>query len=323
MNISFKIFIIALLVFISNSLSFLHSQSMQIYEDCGNPYPYTHKKISLYKGDQSIKVSLLDIGKGDKTLVFIHGLGSYAPAWKKNIDVLKNHYRCVAIDLPGYGHSNIGDFPYSMDWFAEIVSDVIFELELENVTIIGHSMGGQIAMKMALNHSDVFNDLILVAPAGFEEFTSEERTFFEKNVTSEVIKNTTAQRTEFNFKINFVEFPDDAKFMLEDRLALEKKNYFKKYCDMIPKCVMSMLDQPVWQDLGKIDKRTLIFYGKNEMLIPNKFLHPDMKVEDIAEFGKKNIKNSQLVMVPNSGHFVQWEGAEIVNQEIINFLENK
>lgn len=300
------------------------SQNFAMIEEfCDNPYPYTSYVIPV--GFSTQKIAYLSVGEGEKTLLFIHGLGSYAPAWKKNLDELQNHFRCVAIDLPGYGNSSWrSDEPYTMEGYATLIAEFIETKRLKNVTVVGHSMGGQIAMKMALNHPKVFDNLVLVAPAGFEKFSKEERTFFEKMVTPEILKNTPPSQTEFNYKINFVDFPDEAQFMIQDRFALEKKSSkFDYYSKMIPQCVMSMLDQPVWQNLEKIDKNTLIFFGENEMLIPNKFLHPSMTTEEVALFGKNKIKNSHLVMVPNSGHFVQWEGADIVNKEIIEFLKNK
>lgn len=304
----------AIILIITTSCSTSKSQTVEI---TGNQFPYPDKMITL---DENLKIAYVDKGKGDQTLLFIHGLGSYAAAWKKNIEVLRDNYRCIAMDLPGYGQSQHGDYPYNIDWYAAKMDELILKLGLKNVTVVGHSMGGQIAMKMALKHKNNFNNLVLISPAGFEKFNTEERAFFEKNVTSEAVKNTSHQRTNFNFSINFVKFPEDAKFMVQDRIALESKPHFDNYCQMIPKCVMAMLDQPVWQDLSLIDKSTLIFFGEKEALIPNKFLHPTMKVDEVANFGHAHIKNSKLVMVPECGHFAQWEGAEIVNNEIIKFL---
>ena len=304
----------AIILIITSSCS---TSKSQITDIVGQQFPYPNKTILL---DENIKIAYVDKGKGTQTLLFIHGLGSYAAAWKRNIEVLSENYRCIAVDLPGYGQSQHGDYPFTMEWYAAKMDEFIQKLGLKSVTVVGHSMGGQIAMKMALKHKNNFNNLVLISPAGFEKFSIEERAFFEKNVTSEAVKNTSHQRTNFNFSINFVKFPDDAKFMVEDRIALESKPHFDDYCRMIPKCVMSMLDQPVWQDLSSIDKNTLIFFGEKEALIPNKFLHPTMNVEEVANFGHAQIKNSKLVMVPECGHFAQWEGAGLVNNEIIKFL---
>ena len=66
-------------------------------------YDYTVKYAEL---SNSIKLAYIDEGKGPETILMIHGLGSYLPAWKKNIGELSKTYRVIAIDLPGYGKSS-------------------------------------------------------------------------------------------------------------------------------------------------------------------------------------------------------------------------
>jgi len=79
-------------------------------------YPYEVKKVELFN---DIELAYVDEGKGDQTIIFIHGLGSYLPAWKNNIEGLMSDYRCIAIDLPGYGYSSKGKYEGSMTFFAK------------------------------------------------------------------------------------------------------------------------------------------------------------------------------------------------------------
>ena len=102
-------------------------------------YPYPIQKIEI---DPGIEIAYMDEGEGPYTLLFIHGLGSYAPAWNKNLGELAEKYRCIALDLPGYGQSEKGDYPFSMAFFAEAVEAFIDSLGLENIVLVGHSMGG-------------------------------------------------------------------------------------------------------------------------------------------------------------------------------------
>src|SRR6056297_4303386 len=56
-------------------------------------YPYPVSKQAIFDG---MEIAYMDVGSGNETILFIHGLGSYAPAWKKNIEELKSSYRCIA-----------------------------------------------------------------------------------------------------------------------------------------------------------------------------------------------------------------------------------
>src|SRR5471030_741637 len=98
-------------------------------------YPYKTQSVALAG---NCNINYIDEGSGTRTLLFIHGLANYALVWKKNIDYLKQYYRCIAIDLPGNGLSDRNDHTFSMNFFADTVHDFIDDLGLKNVTIVGH-----------------------------------------------------------------------------------------------------------------------------------------------------------------------------------------
>ena len=281
-------------------------------------YPHPVKKQLVL---DSIEIAYVEKGTGEQTLIFVHGLGSYLKAWNKNIESLSNEYRCIALDLPGYGKSSKGDYEYNMNFFADAVLDFVRALQLKNVSIVGHSMGGQISIHAVLEQPDVFNQLILIAPAGFETFTEQERAWFEAVYTAAFIKATPEAQIVKNFQINFYEMPEDAKFMIEDRLYMRQTIEYERYCEMIPKCVQGMLKQPVFERLKEIKLPTLVIYGEEDGLIPNKFLHPTLTTQSVAESGANGIPNSQIEIFKEAGHFVQWEQSEWVNQAVRSFLK--
>ena len=285
-------------------------------------YPYKTKFVEL---SNDIKVAYVDEGKGDKTLIFIHGLGSYLPAWKKNIEVLKSDYRCVALDLPGYPKSSKEDYAYNMTFFAEVVVEMIAELKLKNPVLVGHSMGGQVAMTAALNSENIIQNLILIDPAGIETFTEKEAAILKSVLTPEGVKNTSVEQIKKNFDVNFAAgvTPEDALFMYNDRLYMRDTEVeYEHYCNMIPKCVAGMLNEPVFERLKDINVPTLILFGEQDYLIPNKYLHPALTTQQVAESAASQIANNQLFMIPNAGHFAMWDNAKMVNTKIQHFLKN-
>lgn len=281
-------------------------------------YPYAVHQVEL---PNQVTLAYADEGTGKNTLVFIHGLGSYLPAWKKVVDDLRQDYRCIVVDLPGYGKSAHGDWAYNMDFFADCINALVKKLKIRKAHLVGHSMGGQISMTLALRQPKWLQKLVLLAPAGFETFTDQDRAWFTQFVTPANFKAAPPAQVEQNFNVNFygAKMPADARFMYEDRLALSKTNAYDHYCNMIPKCVQGMLQQPVHARMNEIKNPTLIFYGKEDLLIPNRILHPKLSVQEVAEQGKL-IPNSQLIMVPQCGHFVLWDGAATVNSNIRKFL---
>ncbi|MEM7573964.1 MAG: alpha/beta hydrolase [Bacteroidota bacterium] len=286
-------------------------------------YPYPVKEITI---SDSISVAYIDEGprrsQEQPVLLFVHGLGSNLKAWNKNIEVLRKDYRCIAVDLPGYGRSSQGDYLFTMDFFARSLAEFIQQLQLERVVLIGHSMGGQICMHLAIDNLVPLEKLILVAPAGFETFSLEEVAWFSAVLTPAVVQATTEEQIVHNFEINFVNMPDDARFMIEDRMELRASEAYTAYCEMIPKCVKGMLAAPVFDRLGEIEEACLVFYGTQDQLIPNRILHPDLRVETVAQTGLERLPNAHLELLPEAGHFVQWEATEAMNESILRFLGN-
>lgn len=270
------------------------------------------------KGD--IRLAYVDEGKGKETILMVHGLGSYLPAWKKNIVELSKDYRVIAVDLPGYGKSS--KMPHSglMTFYAGVLADFIQKLELGPVNLAGHSMGGQIAMVLALEKPQLVKRLILVDPAGFEAFHAGQRNWFKDVMTPNLVRLTTVDAIETNLASNFYRMPADARFMIEDRIAMRDASDFDYYCLAVARSVHGMVDQPVLDKLPQLNVPTLIFFGENDMLIPNRYLNPGF-TRKIAETGANLIKGSKLVMVPKCGHFMMFEKPEVFNTETKKFIQ--
>lgn len=280
-------------------------------------YPFEVKKVKLPDGPE---IAYVDQGQGPQTIIFIHGLGSYLPAWKKNVEALSKDYRCIAIDLPGYGKSSKEAHSGQMTYYASVVNEFANQLGLDKVILAGHSMGGQIAMVTSLYYPNRVDKLILAAPAGFESFTDGQKEWFRKAMTVRGVANTSVEDIVTNLAYNFYKMPKDAEFMITDRIIMRDAQGFDDYCYAVVQSVKGMVDQPMSKHLSKITQPTLILFGQYDNLIPNRFLNPG-KTSDIAEIGAKNIPNNKLVMIPDAGHFLQFEKADIFNQEVKKFLE--
>ncbi|MCE2823521.1 MAG: alpha/beta fold hydrolase [Saprospiraceae bacterium] len=279
-------------------------------------YPFDTHYLELSDG---VRVAYADEGKGDQTILFVHGLGSYYPAWKKNVAALSKKYRCVAIDLPGYGKSSKENYSGSMRFYAGIVKEVCDKLGVQKVSLAGHSMGGQISLVAALTYPELVEKLILVAPAGFETFNKGEKEWFRQVMTADGVRITTAEQIRTNLAYNFYNMSDDARFMIDDRLAMRTASDFPGYCYIIPQSVRGMVDEPVYDYLPLVKQPALVIFGENDNLIPNRYLHggPTRKV---AESGTARMPAAQLKMIPKAGHFVMFEQAETVNQLVADFL---
>ena len=280
-------------------------------------YDFPVKYAELSNG---IKLAYVDEGKGSETILMIHGLGSYLPAWKKNIGELSKNYRVIAVDLPGYGKSSKDPHSGLMSFYAGVIAEFIQKMELGPVNLAGHSMGGQIAMVLALEKPELVKRLILVDPAGFEAFHAGQKNWFKDVMTPNLVRLTTVDAIETNLASNFYRMPADAQFMIDDRIAIRDASDFENYCLAVARSVHGMVDEAVLDKISQINVPTLIFFGENDMLIPNRYLNPGF-TSKIAETGAGLIKGSKLVMVPKCGHFMMFEKSEVFNSETLKFIQ--
>lgn len=280
---------------------------------------YTYHTITL---PDNTDLAYIDIGTGEQTIIFLHGIGNIAYVWHKNIDMLSKDFRCIAIDFPGNGFSTLTDTTYSLGYFADSVAYLIQQLNLQKVHLTGHSMGGQTALVFALKYPDLLQSLILCAPAGFESFNSWEAKLFEVMMTFVDVQH---KRDHFKNAINlsFYNKPNDIDLLIDATVeSLQGKNE-KYYKSMLEQCVRSMVNDKISDKLSDIKIRTLILFGLNDNYIPIKAIHPLNSTKSIAQKGAIQFPNAQLILLENCGHTLQWEKADVVNDAIMKFIKNR
>lgn len=278
-------------------------------------YGFATKKVQV----RNLQVAMIDEGQSDQVLVLIHGLGSYAKGWTRNIPELAKHYRVIAVDLPGYGKSDKGFYPYTLPFYAQVLTEMLDALKIDKATFVGHSMGGQIAMVTSLLYPERVDKLVLVSPAGFEKFTDGEGAWMKKAMSPEFVHDTAIRNIDTNLKANFYKLPPEAEFMITERIQMRGAKDFDAYCYAVSKNVAAMIDYPMWDKLTRVKHQTLIFFGDKDNLIPNSALHGG-STEAIAQIGASQIPHNKLIMVPDCGHFVQFERPDVVNPAIVEFV---
>ena len=298
---------------------FSHFATVAFAQDtCLPKYNLPVQTIELSTG----KLAYVEKGKG-KTIVFIHGLGGNLSHWLKSVNELSATYKCIAIDLPGYGWSNKNVDTNSQDrlqFYADAIGAFLKKKKIKNPVLVGHSMGGQTAIIAALQNKRI-RKLILVAPAGLETFTEKEAQFLISATSASFFEKQNEEIIRNNFKLNFVEQPADMEQLIQDRLRIKKCSDFAKYSQTFSAGIKGMLSHPVKDSLLYLKIPVLIVFGANDMLIPNHYLHPTAKTEELAKQSAALIPNGKYKIIEKSGHMVQFEKNMEINTIIKNFIQ--
>ncbi len=190
---------------------------------------------------------------------------------------------------------------------------------LKDIVLVGHSMGGLIALKIALRKKISLNGLILCAPAGFEIYTPHESVLFKSAITMGNFLNLDETQMSHSVRSSFYHQNEITEKIIADLTKIIHQNNRSHYRSMLEQSIHSMLDEQIFRELKNITTKTLVFFGEEDGMIPNKFLHP-VSTKEIATKATQQMPNATLILYRNIGHFVHIENAAEVNETIIQFL---
>lgn len=295
----------------------------------GDPWPV--ERVALpgvaekYNLPKPPEVAYVELNPdGEKTLLFVHGLGSYLKFWRYQLDTMaESGYRVVALDMVGYGKSDKpATFPYTMPAMSEVVKELIEKLQISSPVIIGHSMGGQTALALAIQYPEIPRALVLTSPAGFEKFSEREKNWFRRVFSTTFVKsaNEEAIRGAIAYN-NFSRWRPELEWLVEERVRVVGTPEFDDYAYANVRSVRGLSDNDfIRKNLARVTVPTIIVYGNQDRLIPNPFMHGAPTAE-IMRYGHEHIPKSKLVELDDCGHTVQMDCPKEYNRVVVDFLD--
>jgi 3-oxoadipate enol-lactonase len=266
------------------------------------PTKYTDVKgyatYYYYSGATTLPDVVPDFSRG-RAIVMIHGAGGNAHRWRRQIDGLGQSHSPVALDLPGHGRSAGVEGLATIGGYADFVVAFLDALELKSAVIAGWSMGGAIAMELALRHAGRVEALILVATAAKFGIPAER---------IEAMRAVTMGRAPQAFTTDGYSprtLKENFDLVREGWMEQIKTDPRVRYTDLL---ACSNID--LRESIGKIDKPTLILAGADDQLTP----------VAAAEGIKSAVRGAQLKVIADAGHIIPCERPGEFNAAILQFL---
>ena len=268
-----------------------------------------------------MRIRYLESDKEDEEhlVVFIHGLGSSAERWLDIPDALSLYFHTIAIDLPGFGGSDKpSDIEYTIEAFSDIVRQFLDKVAMsehgpenyKKLTLIGHSLGGYIALKIAAaDHSNLLDKLVLIDSSGNLQRPTpllEQYLNAAKNPSKEKVRNIFEQMVANPLLIS------DA--LVQGFIDRINNPYSKHAFESALR--HSANTQIGSENLNKIDQKgipTLIVWGIYDKVIPASH----------SEIFKNAIKDSTVILIPRAGHAPFTEKPALVCEYLHRFLADK
>ncbi len=111
----------------------------------------------------STPLHLCDSEQGEKCIVLLHGYLESMLVWEDFIPLVYKQARIVTLDLPGHGISVVTGECHTMEYLADVVAEAMTALGVERFTVVGHSMGGYVALALAERHADRLEGIVLLS----------------------------------------------------------------------------------------------------------------------------------------------------------------
>lgn len=166
------------------------------------------KAESKYAKVDQIKVHYRSYGKGEESLVFIHGWACNMDFWDGQVAGFNGKKRLILIDLPGHGQSDKPEIPYTMDLFARAIDAVMTDAGVKRAVLVGHSMGTPVIRQFYRKYPEKTLALVIVdgalRPFGkkedMEQFTAPLRGSNYKEAATQFIDGMLGEQTSANLR---------------------------------------------------------------------------------------------------------------------------
>lgn len=255
-------------------------------------------------------IHVLDAGpKSDRPLVFIHGLGGSLSSWQFAMGALNHGHRMTALDLPGHGNSSKSS-PESTDYsVVGLAGDVAAALNTgkrKPSVIVGHSMGGAVAMQLALDHPQLVSGLVLIDSASLGSYICEE--------LIDLMAGEAGTDTARSLLTLFFEDPKLVNDRgVEEMAGFQEQGGWEAQQALADSAFANVKQRRALQEqISSIDIPVLLIWGERDRVIPMADAVASLMV----------FPDALLKIVPGVGHVPQVERPAEVGKAIDRFVRS-
>ncbi|MDX6718410.1 MAG: hypothetical protein QOJ63_664 [Solirubrobacteraceae bacterium] len=264
-------------------------------------------------------MNIVDVGEGP-IVMFVHGLSGCWQNWLENIPHFARDHRVIAVDLPGFGESEMPVQDISISGYADTLDALMDVLGIDSVRLVGNSMGGFIGAELAIRYPARVERLVLAAAAGLSvEFIRTQREEGLRHRAENIAffnigwlasrSPTVARRSRLRSALLLLVAAHPARLPAPLTYEQVKGSGKPGFSDALD----ALCSYPIRKRLGEIECPTLIVWGDKDRLVP---------LKDAAVF-EELISDARKVIYTDTGHLTMMERPARFNADVRRFLQER
>jgi pimeloyl-ACP methyl ester carboxylesterase len=292
-------------------------------------YPYPVHFLDLTIENQHLRMAYMDVAPvrpNGQSVVLLHGKNFDGEYWAQTIHVLADHgYRVIVPDQIGFGKSSKPEINYHFDLLAANTKALLDRLGISHAFIVGHSLGGMLAVYFARDYPQATTRLVLENPVGLEDYRAAIRApSLDALFNAEMAQTAASYRTFMH--AFFVGWPPEAEHNVDVFARVLHSGEYPRWAKASALTSQMIFDEPIRQEYPLLKVPVLLIIGQGDRSV---FFRRYAKPQEIATLGHwpelgrqaaKDIPNAQLVEIQGSGHVPHIEKTDEFNAALLKFL---
>ncbi|MBO9202266.1 MULTISPECIES: alpha/beta hydrolase [Niastella] len=293
-------------------------------------YPYPVKYFKIILENRPVQIAYMDVQPDspvNKTVLLFHGKNFNGYYWKDVMAFLtKAGFRVIVPDQPGWGKSDKPDLHYSFHMLAYAMNQLLDSLHITNIDLVGHSMGGMLAARFAMQYPDKVTKLVLEDPIGLEDYKR-----FVPYQTIDQLYDKEIHATYESYKqyqqTYYPQWRPEYEQYVQAQADVLKTPDFSRIALVNATTYQMIYEQPVCYEWGRILAPTLLMIGTEDRTVLGKsLLSEDEKnrygqYPALAKKTKEQIPNALLYEVQGVGHIPHIQDPGQFRQVLLTFLK--
>lgn len=296
------------------------------------PYPYPVRFLELDVERPPVRMAYMDVpparNANGRSVVLLHGKNFYGSYWEGTIKTLADAgYRVVVPDQIGFGKSAKPEIHYSFDLLAASTVELLDHLKIEKAAVVGHSMGGMLAVRFARSYPDRTTHLVMENPIGLEDYRFKVPPRTTEQVYQDELKNADPAKIRAFLRRYVVEWkPELYERYVEVRTRVTLSGEYPRFAMASALTYEMIHQQPVRHEFPLIAVPTLLVIGQEDRTTLGRGFVPEEVLRTLGQYprlGKaaaKDIPGSKLLELPGVGHIPHLESPDKFHVALLDFL---